>query len=110
MQSVRQCIPLAGICLGVLETFLFWLLQDLGATKYLMGITVTVGAVAGIPILVVLGYIFNKLGFPNTIVLGFAVYVVRMMGEWTKRLVCKRWLRERLVPVCFRDLACVETK
>ncbi|MPC09824.1 Major facilitator superfamily domain-containing protein 6 [Portunus trituberculatus] len=71
---------IAGTCFGVLDTFLFWLLQDLGAQKYLMGITVTVGFSAGVPVLVASGYIFKRLGLPNTIVLGFAVYVVRMLG------------------------------
>ncbi|XP_063872260.1 major facilitator superfamily domain-containing protein 6-B-like [Scylla paramamosain] len=71
---------IAGTCFGVLDTFLFWLLQDLGAQKYLMGITVTVGFSAGVPVLVASGYIFKRLGFPNTIVLGFAVYVFRMLG------------------------------
>lgn len=72
----------AGACFGVLDTFLFWLLQDLGAKKYLMGITVTVGSIAGIPILVSSGFIFKKLGLSYTIILGFAFYVIRMLGEW----------------------------
>ncbi|XP_045110371.1 major facilitator superfamily domain-containing protein 6-like isoform X2 [Portunus trituberculatus] len=71
---------ISGICFGVLDTFLFWLLQDLGAKKYLMGITVTVGSLAGIPILVASGSIFKKLGLANTIILGFAFYVFRMLG------------------------------
>ncbi|KAK8392898.1 hypothetical protein O3P69_013132 [Scylla paramamosain] len=71
---------ISGICFGVLDTFLFWLLQDLGAKKYLMGITVTVGSLAGIPILVASGFIFKKLGLANTIILGFAFYVFRMLG------------------------------
>lgn len=61
---------------------MFWLLQDLGAKKYLMGITVTVGSIAGIPVLVASGYIFKKFGLANTIILGFAFYVIRMLGEW----------------------------
>nr|XP_053644364.1 major facilitator superfamily domain-containing protein 6-A-like [Cherax quadricarinatus]XP_053644365.1 major facilitator superfamily domain-containing protein 6-A-like [Cherax quadricarinatus] len=70
----------SGTCFGLLDTFLFWLLQDMGAQKYLMGITVTVGSLAGVPILIASGAIFNKLGHANTIVLGFAFYVVRMFG------------------------------
>lgn len=46
-----------------------------------MGITVTVGSIAGIPILVSSGFIFKKLGLTNTIILGFAFYVIRMLGE-----------------------------
>ena len=47
-----------------------------------MGITVTVGSIAGIPILIASGFIFKKVGLANTIILGFAFYVIRMMGEW----------------------------
>lgn len=79
----------AGTCFGVLDTFLFWFLQDLGAKKYLMGITVTVGSVAGIPILVSSGFIFRKLGLSNTIILGFAFYVIRMLGEWLLQCTVK---------------------
>lgn len=75
------CDTSAGSCFGLLETFLFWLLQDLGAKKYLMGITLMVGCVAGIPFLAASGYIFKKLGFANTIILGFAFYVIRFMGK-----------------------------
>lgn len=71
---------ISGTCFGLLDTFLFWLLQDLGAKKFLMGITVTVGSLAGVPILIASGYIFKKLGHANTIILGFAFYVIRMMG------------------------------
>lgn len=72
---------LAGAFFGLLDTFLFWLLQDLGAKKSLMGISVTVGTVAGIPILVASKSIIRKLGHANTIVLSLAFYVIRMIGK-----------------------------
>ncbi|XP_037783152.1 major facilitator superfamily domain-containing protein 6-B-like isoform X2 [Penaeus monodon] len=71
---------ISGACFGVLDTFLFWLLQDMGARKSLMGITVSVGTAAGIPILLVSGQMIQKLGHVNTIILGFAFYVIRMLG------------------------------
>ncbi|XP_042874834.1 major facilitator superfamily domain-containing protein 6-like isoform X2 [Penaeus japonicus] len=71
---------ISGACFGVLDTFLFWLLQDMGAKKSLMGITVSVGTAAGIPVLLVSGQIIQKLGHVNTIILGFAFYVIRMLG------------------------------
>ena len=40
----------AGLLWGFLETFLFWLLEDLGASKLLMGWSLAVGTVAGVPI------------------------------------------------------------
>ncbi|XP_068213541.1 LOW QUALITY PROTEIN: major facilitator superfamily domain-containing protein 6-A-like [Palaemon carinicauda] len=78
--SFLAVMLITGTCYGLLDTFLFWLLQDLGATKFLMGITVTVGSVAGIPVLIASGYIFKKLGLANTIVLGMLVYFIRMIG------------------------------
>ncbi|XP_042222971.1 major facilitator superfamily domain-containing protein 6-like [Homarus americanus] len=71
---------ISGTCFGLLDTFLFWLLQDLGAKKFLMGITVTVGSMAGIPTLIASGFFLEKLGHANTIIIGFAFYVIRMMG------------------------------
>ncbi|ROT66551.1 hypothetical protein C7M84_015430 [Penaeus vannamei] len=55
-------------------------LMDMGAKKSLMGITVSVGTAAGIPILLVSGQMIQKLGHVNTIILGFAFYVIRMLG------------------------------
>ncbi|XP_076033205.1 uncharacterized protein LOC143020621 isoform X2 [Oratosquilla oratoria] len=70
----------SGICFGLLDTFLFWFLQDLGANKKLMGLTVTVGYLAGIPMLMLSDTIIKRLGHVKTIVLGLLVYVVRMIG------------------------------
>ncbi|XP_064091536.1 uncharacterized protein LOC135205117 isoform X2 [Macrobrachium nipponense] len=77
--SFLTVMLITGTCFGLLDTFLFWLLQDLGATKFLMGITVTVGNLAGIPVLIASGYIFKKLGLANTIAFGMVVYFVRMI-------------------------------
>ncbi|RXG59495.1 Major facilitator superfamily domain-containing protein 6 [Armadillidium vulgare] len=71
---------LAGTCYGYIETFLFWLLQDLGADKRLMGLTLTVGCIFGIPLLMISTFILKKIGHVNTMVIGFFVYVVRLMG------------------------------
>ena len=75
---------LLGSCFGILDTFLFWLLSDLGASKSLMGVTVAVGASAGIVTLMAPGFIIKRLGLPNTMILGFAFYLIRMLGELTK--------------------------
>ncbi|CAL4196991.1 unnamed protein product [Meganyctiphanes norvegica] len=71
---------LSGTLYGYLDTFLFWLLEDLGAGKSLMGITVTVGNLTGIPILICSHYIIKGIGHANTIILGFAFYSIRMLG------------------------------
>ncbi|KAK3857627.1 hypothetical protein Pcinc_036130 [Petrolisthes cinctipes] len=71
---------ITGTSFGLLDTFLFWLLQDLGAKRMLMGLTVAVGGLAGIPILVAADPIITRLGHANTIVIGTAFYVLRFVG------------------------------
>ena len=42
-----------------------------------------VGALCGIPFIIASTPIIEKLGHINTIILGFAFYVIRMFGEWS---------------------------
>ena len=70
-----------GVTFGFIDTFLFWLLEDLGGNRSLMGTTVTVGAAFGIPMLLFSGAIINKLGYINTLGMGLALYVVRLIGK-----------------------------
>ncbi|XP_076043988.1 uncharacterized protein LOC143027029 isoform X2 [Oratosquilla oratoria] len=71
---------LAGAFFGFLEAFLFWFLGDLGASKYLMGLTVTVGAVAALPFLIVASPIVNRFGHNAVISFAFLMYAVRFAG------------------------------
>ncbi|XP_076033185.1 major facilitator superfamily domain-containing protein 6-like protein A isoform X2 [Oratosquilla oratoria] len=70
----------SGMCSGILESFLFWFLDDLGASKSLMGLTVTVGLLAGIPILAISGWIVDRHGHVVTIIFGFFVLCIRLVG------------------------------
>jgi len=45
----------SGILWGFLENFLFWLLEDLGSTKFLMGMSLAVGTLAGLPLTIFSG-------------------------------------------------------
>ncbi|KOB73564.1 putative transporter [Operophtera brumata] len=78
-----------GTAWGYIESFLFWLLQDLGASRSLMGITITVGGVAGLPLLVLSGPIIRRLGHANVIFIGFVFYAIRLMGY---SLIYNPWL------------------
>ncbi|XP_034947864.1 uncharacterized protein [Chelonus insularis] len=69
-----------GTIWGFLESFLFWLLQDLGGSNSLMGVTITVGGITGIPLLAFSGPIVNKIGHPNVLFIGFIFYAVRLIG------------------------------
>jgi hypothetical protein len=69
-----------GLFWGYIESYLFWFLEELGGSKGLMGLTVTVSCLSGIPFLVLSDVIFRKLGNPNVQILGFIVYAVRLLG------------------------------
>lgn len=71
-----------GTAWGYIESFLFWLIQDLGGSSSLMGITVTVGGIAGIPLLALSGPIISKIGHANVLFIGFVFYAVRLCGEY----------------------------
>ena len=70
----------AGSFWGFIEGFLFWFLDDIGATKLEMGWTVTIGMVTSLPFLVFSGPITDLLGHINVIILGMVAYTVRMIG------------------------------
>ncbi|KAL1492390.1 hypothetical protein ABEB36_010642 [Hypothenemus hampei] len=74
-----SCLIL-GCAWGFIESFLFWLLEDLGGSKSLMGLTITVGGIIGIPLLVLSGPIVKKLGHANVIFLGFVFYAIRLLA------------------------------
>ncbi|XP_058802844.1 uncharacterized protein LOC131670884 [Phymastichus coffea] len=78
-----------GTAWGYIESFLFWLLEDLGASRSLMGITITVGGIAGVPLLVLSGPIIDKIGHANVIFIGFIFYAIRLLGY---SLIYDPWL------------------
>ena len=51
-----------------------------------MGITITVGGIAGIPLLVLSGPIIEKIGHANVLFIGFVFYAVRLLGEYIGNL------------------------
>lgn len=70
----------AGIFWGYIEGFLFWYLDDLGASKLEMGWTVTIGMITSLPFLVFSGPITEVLGHVNVIIIGMLAYFVRLLG------------------------------
>lgn len=70
----------AGILWGFLDNFLFWYLEDLGATKLLMGVSLAIGTLAGLPVTVFSSLIINKLGHRKIVVLALSLYVIRMFA------------------------------
>jgi len=69
-----------GLFWGNIEAYLFLLLEEMGGTKSLMGLTVTVSCLSGIVPLLFSDKIFRTIGHPNVQVIGFTVYVIRLIG------------------------------
>ena len=70
----------AGVLWGCMETFLFWHLEDLGATKLLMGLSLAVGTVAGVPLTIFSSQILGLFGHEMVAFVSLALYSVRMLG------------------------------
>ena len=64
-----------------MESFLFWFLEDLGASRSLMGITITVGGLVGIPLLILSEPIINRIGHANVLFIGFIFFAARLIGK-----------------------------
>ena len=52
----------AGIMWGFLESFLFWYMEDLGASKFLMGISLGIGTLAGVPLTIFSHLLLKTIG------------------------------------------------
>jgi len=71
---------LLGTCWGFLEAFLFVFLIELQASSTMLGITVTLGAVVGLPFLYISDIIVKKTGRIVLLLGGFFVYAMRFIG------------------------------
>nr|CAH0110425.1 unnamed protein product [Daphnia galeata] len=80
---------LLGTCWGFIESFMFVFLMELKANSYLLGMTVTLGCVIGIPFLYISDLIVRKIGSVNVFVVAFIVYCVRFFGY---SLIWDPWL------------------
>ena len=70
----------AGVLFGCMENFLFWHLEDLGATKLLMGLSLSVSMVAGIPLTILSSQILRLFGQEMVAFVSLALYSARMLG------------------------------
>ena len=67
-----------GSMFGFVETFLFvYLKEDLNAPIYLLGLTITTGALVSIPFLYYSDMIVDKFGVVNVFILALVMYGVR---------------------------------
>ena len=70
----------AGTFWGFIESFLFWWLDDLKASKFLMGWTVAIGMITSLPFLIFSGPITDLVGHINVIIIGMLAYCIRLVG------------------------------
>ncbi|KAI9554090.1 hypothetical protein GHT06_019362 [Daphnia sinensis] len=80
---------LLGTCWGFLESFLFVFLMEMKANSYLLGMTVTLGCVIGVPFLYISDMIVRKIGSVNVFVIAFLIYCIRFFGY---SLIWDPWL------------------
>jgi len=70
-----------GNCFGFVETYLFLYLKDeMLAPMYLLGLTITVGALVSIPFLYFGDWIVGKMGNENVFITAFMAYAIRYVG------------------------------
>jgi len=70
-----------GSMFGFVETFLFvYLKEDLNAPIYLLGLTITTGALVSIPFLYYSDILVDKFGVVNVFILALLMYGVRYVG------------------------------
>ncbi|XP_046451303.1 uncharacterized protein LOC124199517 isoform X3 [Daphnia pulex] len=71
---------ISGMLLSCSGNYLFLFLEEIGATKSLIGLSVTISCLAAIPILLLSETIFRLFSIPNLIVVTLFIYVVRLIG------------------------------
>ncbi|XP_076359183.1 major facilitator superfamily domain-containing protein 6-like isoform X2 [Tachypleus tridentatus] len=83
---LREVVVFLGVVLflgmvwGFIESFLFWYLLDLGSSKYLLGLTLTTGAIIGLPFLHNYSGLVKKIGKVNILIFAFLIYCIRCIG------------------------------
>lgn len=73
-------VTLIGSTWGFIETFIVWYLEELGASRTIIGLSITLGAASGIPMSIFAGDLERKFGFIKILVFGLIVYAIRLIG------------------------------
>ncbi len=74
------CMLWSGTAWGYLETFLFLYIEKMGGSRLLMGLTISVGGLAGLPLLIFSRPIIKRIGHVNCLCLGLLFYCFRYFG------------------------------
>lgn len=71
---------LIGCVWGFIETFITWLLEELHASRTLIGLNMTIAALVGIPFNLFAGQFEKRFGHVPIIIFGIFVYAIRCIG------------------------------
>ena len=52
----------AGVIWGFLESFLFWYMEDIGASKLLLGVSLGIGTLTGVPLTIFSHLLLKNVG------------------------------------------------
>ncbi|EFX61912.1 hypothetical protein DAPPUDRAFT_302678 [Daphnia pulex] len=70
----------SGFLVGCTGNYLFLFLEEIGGTRSLMGLSVTISCLTAIPLLLLSDTIFRKFSVPNVLVFCLFTFVVRLIG------------------------------
>ncbi|KAF2355581.1 Major facilitator superfamily associated domain [Trinorchestia longiramus] len=73
-------VLVSGVCYGFIEHYQPWLLRDLKASNWFIGLTTTVASLAALPFLAVSGAVCAKFGHVQSICFGLICYAIRCVG------------------------------
>jgi len=91
----------AGTMWGFLESFLFWYMEDLGASKFLLGISLGAGTLTALPLTIFSHLLLKHLGHNFVALIALGTYAIRMLGyAYIGKMVSICVLLEALKPFC----------
>ncbi|KAK7080308.1 hypothetical protein SK128_013082, partial [Halocaridina rubra] len=73
-------ILIQGSNWGFIESYLFVYLKQLNAPNYLLGLTLTVGCIVGVPVMYIADKFVNKVGRHVVFIISFVTYAMRQFG------------------------------
>jgi MFS family permease len=73
-------VAFIGSAWGFIETFIVWYLEELGASRSIIGLSISLGAASGIPMSIFAGDLERKFGYIRILIFGIIVYAIRLIG------------------------------
>lgn len=71
---------ISGMCMAIVSNFLFLYMNDLGASKTLMGLALTFATISELPILFYSNRLLNRWGARGLMLIALSAYVVRALA------------------------------